>query len=103
MRSCLGPRLNPRRLTVKMIDPLGRIASEQRDVPHWALEQPPQLGPITVTAVLPRFGFGEATFQAGWQILSPLFEGGLGQYTLSLRLTKETPLGDGFTSIAVEE
>lgn len=76
-------------LTVKMIDPLGRIGTANRDVPQLGLETP-QLSPITFEWVAPPAGVFQGTFNAQWTILSALFQPALNHYSFSVELDSAT-------------
>jgi hypothetical protein len=71
-------------LNVKMIDPFGRIGSANVEVLHPALEQPPQLSPITFTSSESVEGL--EGLRAAWEIMSPLFRGMLAQYRMLIRV-----------------
>ncbi len=71
-------------LTVKMIDPLGRIGIAQRDVLQAALMHLPQLSPITSSTV--KVAEVPQSERDQWEILSPIYQGALSRYHLSARI-----------------
>jgi hypothetical protein len=74
-------------VTVKMIDPLGRIGSASAGVPPLPVLPAPALSAVTITASPLRMVARRLAVQ--WQILSPVEPGQLDAYTL--RVTVERP------------
>lgn len=81
-------------LTIKMIDPLGRIEIYREDVLHLDFDQPPELSEITFGWVAPHVGI-PTTLNAEWEILSPVASAFLKEYSLSGTLARvvEVQLG----------
>ncbi|HJW91693.1 MAG TPA: PASTA domain-containing protein [Anaerolineales bacterium] len=76
------------RLTVKIIDPLGRIGSAHQDVHQLALLHPPQLGSISFSFD-PILSFGEpGDARSHWEILSPVQQDALDRYHFSVEIDR---------------
>jgi hypothetical protein len=85
-------------LTLKMIDPLGRIGTASARVPQLELLQLPQLSPITFSW-LKDIPFAQALAQrlkAEWEILSPVHQDALGEYKLTVRLESTEDIPEPF-------
>jgi hypothetical protein len=82
---------SPFSITVKIIDPLGRITAADVPVPSLSTLPPPQLGPLQILPVGPLEGFQEWML-VRWQVLSAVDPALAGNYTFGLGVVPSDPL-----------